>query len=502
MKEIKKYFIQANTFLLRNEMLFVSYVLLYTALNTTTYLSNSKIDPYGITSLGGLAIIYVYLAYFFVLPQIINKKKNHEKIQLSKIFSHAAKKTAILVLWTALLIAALSLGVYVLIDLPSNSHIVGDFFSSTQKNNFTFGFYPEAAIGTFLGMILSGPLFFLPIFYSLTKNNFFTSVKRSFTFFYKNAKFCFSFILGYGILQSLYALFVENGNYIVFISTLFFAYADLIVLLVFSLLFIQKYKQKEEAKEVSKNSKQSALWIRLAALILIAEINAFFLYAVLLPFLPSEMTSNTSSYIYVALAAVAPFAIYAFSLHKRVLNINIFSIKAAIVFFVFLLGLTAVIPNKNNQTQVQAEQKYTGDELFNAINDKREEYGVVSMRKNKWACVFAEIELEKNIKLGNGQYTTQDDYFDSKAETTEKYKKEAALKDDPLPNFLFEYATYGLGLESSIEDWENSGSKLLFLDKSYTVGCAVAKDGYGVVVTGEESEEGTSAEDVEPDYSG
>jgi hypothetical protein len=492
MKIIKKYFIQANEFLRENKKFYLFYLLFYTLININTFLLNKQIDPNGLTTLWGLAVIYVYTTYFFALPALFDKKKSDKKLtpsSLRKIILQATKRSSVFILWVIGFIAVIALSIYLFIDLPFHTHVTQEIFSYKTKNNFNFGFYPAEAFGSFIAVFLAPLYFFLPIVYYLSNRSFIYSLKKSIVLYYKNFATIAPVVALYASYQFIYFLFTQDGNYLSFVSNIIISYFDVVLLATLFILYKDRYKIIElaakEKKEKSPN--KASYWLRLGALIAFAEVNIFFGYGFLLTyFADNQQLTNSSSYVYVALAAVAPFFIYALKLNKRTLNINLLSFKMAIFVLIAMIGFAAAFP-KDEQKQAVVKQEFSGEELLKAVNVKREAYGTNRLAKNSWTCVAAQIELEENIKVGNGQFTPQESFTTATSETKEKYKKTATSKSDVLPNFLFEYVTYGYGLDATIDQWDKNGNKLLFLDKSYTVGCAVAKDGYGVVMVGEEN---------------
>jgi hypothetical protein len=118
------------------------------------------------------------------------------------------------------------------------------------------------------------------------------------------------------------------------------------------------------------------------------------------------------------------------------------------------------------------------------------------MKKNVWACKVADIELRDSLKLGNGELTSYEAYGEAIDQVKAQYRLTPSVPER-LPNFLMEYATYGKSLEDTLESWEGNSNKLIFLDKKYTLGCAVVKDGYGIVVTAEED---LPLPERQPDY--
>jgi hypothetical protein len=207
----------------------------------------------------------------------------------------------------------------------------------------------------------------------------------------------------------------------------------------------------------------------------------------------NQQMGQISIYILIAIGSVIPFILYLLKLHKRFVK------QSYIITFCLLIGiftLLGLMPSKENNNAVTIKQQFTGDELLEAVNNKRQEQETPRLKKDHWACVAATIELQKNLKAGKGEYAPDGSFGETIKETKAQYRK-ATSNADYLPNFLWEFNTYGYNLEDTIQNWDENTGKLLFLDKKFTVGCAVTKDGYGVVVTAKES---PKASTYQPDY--
>ncbi len=493
------YLIKTHVFLTKNRILYLYSLLIALISTLPSFFYSISFDPYEALSsvfmfLGG----YLILGYYFLLPLMLTTKRDRKKITFGVI-----TKTIIKHSWPVLklgfLVLTLSLVFLILfsvfLKIFMNINVYEHAFADT-KINHGFGFYPIKAGFFAIIEFIGGFIFFLPIIYFLEKINLWSSLKRSIYLYFKNFYFLLPFLFLYAIYYFVSILFIPDGNfYATFLLAPVTAYLDVLICIVVFFFYKDHYKiapnifaSSVKSKEIVTKPTKFAYWRRFALVVLFAELNLFFGYVVLMTYFASNrIFSDISPIIFIVFASILPFLIYVLKLDSRSFKINLLSIKFAILILIGIL-LTVSMSSSSTQPVIEEKkQKFTGDELLNAINAKREEYGVGRLNKNEWACFAAEIELEENIKLGNGQFTAQESINDAIAKTKDRYRKTASTNSYALPNFLFEYVTYGHSIEATIDEWNNGGSKLLFLDKKYTHGCAVTKDGYGVVITAEEA---------------
>lgn len=151
-----------------------------------------------------------------------------------------------------------------------------------------------------------------------------------------------------------------------------------------------------------------------------------------------------------------------------------------IVFTGNAMSVSTLISNQisSQEMGIGIQKEAPNYELFNAINKKREAKGVNTLIENRWACVVANIELNKNLELGDGKITSQNSF----AYTIELVKREIfKTRDEPFPHFLMEFVSYGDDIPEVMQTWSNQNS-IILTETSYKYGCALFLDGYGVVV--------------------
>lgn len=131
------------------------------------------------------------------------------------------------------------------------------------------------------------------------------------------------------------------------------------------------------------------------------------------------------------------------------------------------------------EREVPAERKvptWTGPDLWEAVNKRREEFGVNSLSNKSELCTIASIRLNELLALG-----TLDGHegFSNLADQREDLKWIFEKYD--LTEFLVS------GAESASEAvslWENTlGHKKLLTGGEYVWGCIYGQNGFGVAIT-------------------
>lgn len=236
-------------------------------------------------------------------------------------------------------------------------------------------------------------------------------------------------------------------------------------------------------KEQLKEPNRFVRWSIFGLLILFAELN-FFLGCVLLAtyFKFDQQTIQRSTYIYIGVAAAIPFLFYILKLHKRFLRRNL---AIAIVVFLAISISFSFIPNQEKPKAEEVKHEFSSDQLWKAVNDKRVQYGVQRLEKNKWACKVAEIRLADNLKVGNGYYASEDGYSIAIQKVIGEYEKVDVIeKKEAMPEFASQYTFNARNLNAGMQLLiDEKSNKELFMDRDLTYGCAAARRGYGVIVT-------------------
>lgn len=239
-----KYFREGLKFLSRNPIFYLIYLALYLFAELHQILNFFHLPTPWYISAFSLIAFYSCFVFGFSLPLYILKRDRREKIERSFITQtskHYAKKLfwPFFLFFTILIVIGGIFGIIELIfHIPPDSE--SGFFPKTDSNH-GFGFYPLS--GLFNGVIMGGLFsifYFAPFFYSLKKEDFFTSIKNGFNFILENFQFTGPLILFSIIFELIYQLFIPSGNYTFNVLRIL---SDAFITLVFTFAVFYCYKK-------------------------------------------------------------------------------------------------------------------------------------------------------------------------------------------------------------------------------------------------------------------
>lgn len=134
-------------------------------------------------------------------------------------------------------------------------------------------------------------------------------------------------------------------------------------------------------------------------------------------------------------------------------------------------------PTTRNSQPIQLRQpaRYTGPELWEAVNKARIEHGVNPLSQRDILCTIAAIRLSQIRELGKL------DGHDGFQGVYDKYKD-----DSNMPNNVAEFLISGYPTpDQAVSAWlDTLGHKKLITGGEYKWGCIYAQDGFSVAITG------------------
>ncbi|MEK7517006.1 MAG: hypothetical protein AAB583_00515, partial [Patescibacteria group bacterium] len=462
------YLIKAHKFIKKNKVLYLYLLFIYLISSILTAFTVNSLDPHGLMSLLGFVFAYLLVGYFVSLPILFNKTTSNEEIgipQITKIILSNTKKIIKFSFLVVCILGFLMLLLYLFFDVLLQTKVVEQVFADTTKDH-GFGFYPLKASFWALGELIFAPLFFLPIAYVLEGSSLWASLKRSASLAIKHRSFLFPILVLYAIYYFVCYLFIPDGNYFILpfrgIAESYFGALTMTAVFFF---YKDHYKITPYVKNSITDAKKQASkpnrfvrWSIFGLLIMFVELN-FFLGCILLAayFKFDQQTIQRWTYIYIGVVVAIPFLFYILKLYKRFLGRNI---MIAIIVFFGIVASFSFIPNQEQSIVEETKREFSSDKLWKAVNDKRVQYGVQRLEKNKWACKVAEIRLADNLKVGNGYFASEDGYSIAIQKVIGEYEEVDVIeKKDPMPEFASQYMFNAQNL--------NAGIQSIIDDKSY-----------------------------------
>ncbi len=122
---------------------------------------------------------------------------------------------------------------------------------------------------------------------------------------------------------------------------------------------------------------------------------------------------------------------------------------------------------------------FTGPQLFEAINQRRRQYGVNALAQSDDLCSLASYRLNQLLPLG----------------TIDNHAGFIALSNDPNSAFARVFRQYNVAeflvfispgtAQQAVDGWDNTlGHRKLLTGGEFTIGCAYAQQGIGVAIAG------------------
>lgn len=156
-------------------------------------------------------------------------------------------------------------------------------------------------------------------------------------------------------------------------------------------------------------------------------------------------------------------------------KIKVWAFVLALLLVVTMLSLLLFVLNRSNENQlpeVTNLRNFTGQDVFDRVNQYRKDNGVVELKLDDRLC--------NNLAQR---------YFDIKQgleENVAHAKLDEWVKNNIPDNFVVgEDFAYGNTTDDLIKAWDGSpGHRLSLLNKKYVYGCSYASDGYGIMILG------------------
>jgi len=128
-------------------------------------------------------------------------------------------------------------------------------------------------------------------------------------------------------------------------------------------------------------------------------------------------------------------------------------------------------------TKTVTETVWGGPELWEAVNKRRQEFGVNPLSQRNELCTIASIRLNELLDLGD---LDNHEGFSRLQEEREDIK-EIFSKYSTVAEFL---ALGGQSAEQTVSMWENTlGHRLLLTGGEYVWGCIYSQGSYAVAIT-------------------
>lgn len=155
---------------------------------------------------------------------------------------------------------------------------------------------------------------------------------------------------------------------------------------------------------------------------------------------------------------------------------KIFRLTAVALTLCWLVGSSLVLlisTSDQTATSPQTTPAFTGQEVFDAVNDYRKVNGVKELKLDENLCnnlAQRYFDIKKGIEEGVA-HKGFDEWY-------EKYIK-------PLGYYINEDYTWGSTPQEVIKAWEGSpGHRLSILNPQNTSGCSYASEGHAIIILG------------------